>query len=276
MSKKVLVFDTETGGLDSNEHDVLTLGFVAADIVSGKIHDKLYIEVSHDTYRVTGKALQVNGIDLVKHHKKALTEKDAVGQIVDFIKKNFKGNIPVTPAGQNLPFDEGFVKKLFEKAGAKYNDFIHYSYLDTMPVLRFLAKLGVIPDSACRLQGAKKHFDVKQKRGSSHNAIGDAEATVAIFAKLAELVNPSEDKAKDDVEETEEEQKPKKKRGRPKNKAKVEPEPEEENDLPEELEDDEDDNSDDDEDDNLDDDDDDDNDDDDDDLKDDEDDDEEW
>jgi DNA polymerase III epsilon subunit-like protein len=214
---------------------------VAAEVNTGKVLDKLYLEVKHDVYRVTGKALEINGINLAKHNKKAVSVDNAVGQIVDFIKKNFKGNIPVTPVGHNLPFDEGFVKAIFEKANAQYGKFISYQYIDTMPVLRLLASLGIVPDSACKLQGAKTHFGIQQKRGAAHNAIGDAEATTSVLAKLAELLSGDKTEPDKNEEEAEEvEEKPKKKRGRPKKKAEPEPEPEEDEGLSELDEDDDD------------------------------------
>ncbi len=241
----ILIFDTETGGLDPLNTSLLTIGFVVSNIRTGKIVDKLYLECSEAdwVYRVTAGALKVNKIkDLVKHDKNADNPEAAVGKIVDFLKKNFS-KLPVPPAGQNTPFDIGFVRELFRKAGANYNDFFHYSYHDTMPILRFLAALGVIPPSAVRLNGARKFFELKTKRGTAHNALDDCEATAMLFAKLADMFdggNKTPDELDDDEDEKpatkkkaskkkskkaddeEEEEKPSKKKKKKKKKAKEE------------------------------------------------------
>jgi DNA polymerase III epsilon subunit-like protein len=222
MSKKQICIDLETGGFDPNEVSSLTVGLVVHEMRSGKVFDKLYLEIkeSDGIYRVTAGALKVNKLDLVKHDAKALEPEEAVGQIIDFLKKNFKNELPATVSGQNTPFDIGFMKVLFQKADADYNDFFHYSYLDTMTILRFLAALDIIPPQACRLDGAAKHFGIPLGKGA-HNALKDAEATVALFAKLAELFDGTGDVEEEIEEEEEKEAKASpKKRGRPAKKDK--------------------------------------------------------
>lgn len=237
-SNKILVLDTETGGLDPSNASLLTVGMIAADYGTGKVHDQLYLEIKHDIYEVAAGALRVNKIkDLVKHDKSAVSCKDAVGQIVDFLEKNFKKSVPVAPFGQNINFDIGFMKQLFKKANADYNDFFSYQYLDTMPILRFLAMLDVIPQSAVKLDGARKHFNIKTKRGAAHNALDDCEATLALIRALADLFIGG---GEDIEEEAEEEKSAKKKAKKSKKKSspgekkgkkkKKEEEPEEEED----------------------------------------------
>lgn len=195
----ILVFDTETGGFDPQTNSLLTVAFAAVNPKTWQIIDTIDLKIKRDVYHVTGGALRVNKIDINKLNsdKKSLAPADAVQTIVEFLQKNFK-KLPAKPAGQNTPFDIGFVTKLFEDVGAVYNDFIHYSYLDTMPVLRLLNLLGDIPDSACSLQGAKRHFGIKQKRGAVHDALGDVEATVELFRELCKGLSAGEDAVDDD------------------------------------------------------------------------------
>lgn len=226
----ILVFDTETGGFDPQTNSLLTAAFAAVNPKTWEIIDTLDIKIKRDVYNVTGGALRVNKIDINKHNsdKKALEPADAVQTIIEFLQKNFS-KLPAKPAGQNTPFDIGFVTKLFEDVGAVYNDFIHYSYLDTMPVLRLLNLLGDIPDSACSLQGAKRYFGIKQKRSAAHDALGDVEATVELFRELCKGLSTGEGAVDDDDdddddnegtdEQAAEEDKPKKK-GKKKSPAK--------------------------------------------------------
>lgn len=195
----ILVFDTETGGFDPQTNSLLTVAFAAVNPKTWQIIDTIDLKIKRNVYHVTGGALRVNKIDINKldSDKKSLAPADAVQTIVEFLQKNFK-KLPAKPAGQNTPFDIGFVTKLFEDVGAVYNDFIHYAYLDTMPVLRLLNLLGDIPDSACSLQGAKRHFGIKQKRGAAHDALGDVEATVELFRELCKGLSTGEDAVDDD------------------------------------------------------------------------------
>lgn len=189
---KVLILDTETGGLDPAKHSLLTAAFVAVDLKKGKILDRLYLQIKHETYHVTPRAMEVNKIDLIKHDKEATPVKEAVGKVVDFIQKNFKGTTPARPGGQNYPFDEGFLKVLFTEAGAKFGDFVHYSYLDTLPVLRLMATFDLIPEAACRLDGARKEFKLPAKKsGQAHHAMTDAEDTINLFAALVDRIQGS-------------------------------------------------------------------------------------
>lgn len=203
----VLVFDTETGGFDADKNSLLTAAFAAVNPKTWEIIDSIDLKIKHDVYHVTGGALRVNKIDIFKHNsdKKSLAPADAVQTIIEFLQKNFS-KLPAQPAGQNTPFDIGYITKLFEDVGAVYSDFIHYRYLDTMPVLRLLALLGEIPDSACSLQGAKKYFGIKQKRSAAHDALGDVEATAAVFQKLCEGLSVGEDSVDDDDDDDDDEE----------------------------------------------------------------------
>lgn len=203
----ILVFDTETGGFDPQTNSLLTAAFAAVNPKTWEIIDFVDIKIKHDVYNVTGGALRVNKIDIAKHNadKKSLAPADAVQTIIEFLKKNFS-KLPAKPAGQNTPFDIGYVTKLFEDVGAVYGDFIHYSYLDTMPVLRLLNLLGDIPDSACSLQGAKRYFGIKQKRSSAHDALGDVEATVELFKELCKGLSTGQDVIDDDDDDDEEDE----------------------------------------------------------------------
>jgi len=213
---KILVFDCETGGLDPQNHTCLSMAFVVADLKTGKISDRLYIELKEppgpngeSTYHVTGKALSINNIDLKKHYEKALVPEDAVGKINDFVKKNFKKERPVL-AGHNVPFDIGFLKYLYTKVGANYESFFHYHYQDTLPILRFLVALGIVPGKACTLGGARLHFGIKSKKGSkAHHALTDCEDTAVLFSKLVECLTHDDEEDDGDTVERQK-QKPKK------------------------------------------------------------------
>jgi DNA polymerase III epsilon subunit-like protein len=211
-NNSILIIDTETGGLDHRVHSLLTVGLLAYDIKSRETLDELHLRVKREVYNVTAFALKLNKIDLVKHHndKEAVSAEQAVGKIIDFIKKNFK-KIPVVPGGHNyVDFDKGYIKQLFFEAGADYEDFFSHRCIDTMCFIRFAASLGLVPDKAASLGGAREHFGIKQPRAMLHHALGDCQATAMLFGHLADLVDqrevpePEEDSGEDSEEKVEE------------------------------------------------------------------------
>ena len=64
---KLLVTDTETGGLDPTKQDVLTLAFVVWE--DNKILDRIEFKVSKEEYRTNEEAMKVNKINLEELRK---------------------------------------------------------------------------------------------------------------------------------------------------------------------------------------------------------------
>ena len=64
---KLLITDTETGGLDPTKQDVLTLAFAVWE--DNKILDRIEFKVSKEEYRTTEEAMKVNKINLEELRK---------------------------------------------------------------------------------------------------------------------------------------------------------------------------------------------------------------
>jgi DNA polymerase III alpha subunit (gram-positive type) len=61
---KLLITDTETGGLDPTKQDVLTLAFAVWE--DNKILDRIEFKVSKEEYKTNEEAMKVNKINLEK------------------------------------------------------------------------------------------------------------------------------------------------------------------------------------------------------------------
>lgn len=165
--ERIIVFDTETTGLDTENDDIIQIA--AVEIINGKICREFnqyiltekFVGETVDIHKITDEYLLENGIN-----KKIAFQ--------NFI--NFVGESPLI--AHNLKYDKDIIKSNFEKIGLKLNDKI--SYFDSID----LAK-RIYPN----LPNYKLEFLLKtlQVEGvNSHNAIDDVKATANVLFNLFE------------------------------------------------------------------------------------------
>lgn len=184
--KKLLVLDTETGGLDPQQHSLLQVGMMVCE--NGQVLEKVRINIVHETYHVTARAMEVNKIDLAKHT--GLTPAQAVEAIVAFVKKHFPK--PAQVVGHNVSFDIGFMKALFSSHGINCDDVFSYRLLDTSSFARILEFAGVIKKGGSLGQLAKQ-FGIPYDEKALHDALVDCEVTYALLLKMTKLLKLPED-----------------------------------------------------------------------------------
>ncbi len=180
-----LFLDTETGGLDPRRHSLLSLGLVAGDAPG--IAEALEILVRHDTYRVTGGGLKVNRIDLVRHHEKALEPSTALRSLDAFLDRHFAPGEPIVLVGHNIGFDRAFLAAFLEGRDRALEPRFSHRSIDTHSIAAALQAAGRIPPEV-RLSsnGLFDHFGIRVTEDQRHTALGDAQATFALYWKLVE------------------------------------------------------------------------------------------
>lgn len=187
---KLLVIDTETGGLDPSIHSILSVGAIVWE--DGKLGDSFEVYVLEPNLQVDNKAMEVNRISLPWLHQHGLNPADAVMQLVDFIGRNFKEQhdrkVPVPIVGHNVNFDVGFLKRLFNLADQDYGDVFSHRVLDTAGILRFLSIAGKLPLQEAGSTAAFDYFHIDINSSERHTALADAQATGQLLTKLVELV----------------------------------------------------------------------------------------
>lgn len=193
----VLFVDVETGGINPKEHSLLQVGLVLWK--DGKIKDEEIINVKHDSYNVTSKALEINGIDLTKHQKRAVKPYVVPKKIQDFLARNFKTKDSnyrpdsrfkedkVVIGGHNTSFDAGFLKENYRTHPFNYGDHFSYREVDTSAILKYLYHSGVIDEKVKSLDDALEYFDVDIERPDEHNALNCSLATAKLYNVLIEL-----------------------------------------------------------------------------------------
>ncbi len=183
---RLLVFDTETGGLDASRHSLLTLGLVAWQ--DGHILEATELAVKHEPYVVTGGGMKVNRIDLATHHATASEPAQVVVELETFCTRHF-GQGSITLVGHNIAFDRAFLGAFLASQGIALEPRFHHRTVDTHALAFGLQQAGRLPASV-RLSsdGLFAHFGIQVPPEKRHTALGDALATAELYDKLLGLM----------------------------------------------------------------------------------------
>lgn len=187
---KLLIVDTETGGVDPERHSLLSLAGVVWG--GGEATAEIEILVAEPDLTVTARALEINRIDLVSHAQRALAPTEALSAFVAFVQDQFRDELAsgekVVVAGHNVAFDAGFIKRLFRAAGVDFEALFSHRMLDTASILRFLSLAGILPEAAAASTEAFAHLKIAIADDARHTALGDARATAELLTRLVDLV----------------------------------------------------------------------------------------
>lgn len=173
---RLLVLDTETGGLNPQTDALLSVGL--ADWEDGVILRKTEILIDPEGLVCDPKAMAVNGIDLDIHAAYAVSRAEASVLIRAFCRPMGRPWI----AGHNVHFDISFIRRLFDPTTLRM--VFSHRVLDTLQVLAYLGHAGRIPDGIAKLDQAIAHFGIEVPPGQRHTALADALATAELYTKL--------------------------------------------------------------------------------------------
>jgi DNA polymerase III epsilon subunit-like protein len=185
--KRYIALDVESGGIKSD----LSLLTVYLEVLDNNLEtlDSLSLLVKPDDgiYRCTAEALEINGIDLVKHDKEAVTEKIAGTKLYNFLKaQSSDGHVKLIPLGQNVTFDIKFLQTHLMSQGT-WEKFVSYRVRDTGVLGGALLDAGLIPASVSgSLSSFAQYFGVNLNH--AHNAESDTRATIEVYKKMIALL----------------------------------------------------------------------------------------
>jgi hypothetical protein len=191
MSQYFMAFDAETGGLDPNKADLLTVYFCIMD-EEFKMQDELYLKLKPDNGRLPiaeSQALKVNGIDIKKHLEdpETITYSDAKVKVIVLLKKYLKKHgkySNIVPLGFNVLFDVKWCQEhLIPKN--EWESMIHYQEIDVMKDVGFLKRAKWFPQDIGNL-GSVVDFLQVPKRGV-HNAREDTLMTIDVYKRVLNL-----------------------------------------------------------------------------------------
>jgi DNA polymerase III alpha subunit (gram-positive type) len=190
MSNKYIAFDCETTGVNDNSN-LLTVSFI---ILDENLTEKDILNLSlrqNNGYYVYPKALEINKIDIIKHHSTSLDLIDARIKLLEFLTKN-KERFNLIPIGHNIQFDIKFIKQSGLLSEYEYNSYISCNPLDTLSIAQFLKLSGKLHEkqslslvNLCSSYKLKRHEDEKLE----HSAEYDIKMTIKLLKFFKDVVN---------------------------------------------------------------------------------------
>jgi len=192
--RRFVVIDTETGGLDPNEHSILSLG--AVYLLDGAIQDTFSVVIAEPEMSTTLEALRVNGMTMAQIEAEGLPPVVAVNALTSWLLKNDLRQRN-TLAGHNVAFDIGFLKRLYRQAGKtdkEYSNCFSHRSLCTQTLALGLDAACVREFPHTSLDGLAKALGVVIREGGEkgkHDSLEDAVATAKILVKELALMRLS-------------------------------------------------------------------------------------
>jgi DNA polymerase-3 subunit epsilon len=186
MKGRLLLIDTETGGLDASRHSILSLAALVLNY-DGQIIDEMYTLINEGELLVTEQsALKVNGLTVERVREEGVTPLYAVGMLFEMLKTHdmIEG---VTIVAHNAKFDFEFLKRLFRVAGINesvFNLWFTHRTICTQAGAGLLVQAGVVKADSTSLDSLCAAAKITIDRSNGHNALLDATATAHLFQWL--------------------------------------------------------------------------------------------
>jgi DNA polymerase III subunit epsilon len=181
----ILFIDTETGGIQPGKNSLLSLALVVWK--ESKIGASTEILINDGVLDITEKALEVNGIDMEEHKKKAVLPTVALQQFDDFIKANFPADEKIVLGGHNITFDVNFLNAFLAANNYNYHQRFSHRFIDTASILFYLYLTRKLKTRVNSSQQAFDYFGITVD--GRHTALGDALATAQLFSRLISILH---------------------------------------------------------------------------------------
>jgi DNA polymerase III epsilon subunit-like protein len=192
MSNKYIAFDCETTGINDN-CNLLTISFLILDENLNE-NDCLNLLLKQNSgYYIYPEALEINKIDIIKHHQTSVELIDARRKLLDFLNKN-KGQFSLIPIGHNIQFDIKFIKKSGLLTDKEYNSYISCNPLDTISIAQFLKLTGKLHQKqSLSLVNLCSNCKLKRDEKLEHSSEYDIKMTVKLLKFFKNMIENEND-----------------------------------------------------------------------------------
>jgi DNA polymerase III subunit epsilon len=191
MKRKLLVVDTETGGLDPAVNAILSIAALVVN--AGAIEGQVYAVVDEGDGggSLDPAALKVNGFTAEGIKAEGKTPRQVVEEIEAMLQAHDMRQ-RVTICAHNAAFDVAFMRRLWARAGKDFNKRFSYRPLCTVTGALLLEQAGrlQLPGGSASLDTLAAMWNIPTGRLGTgvHGALGDAIACAAILRKELELL----------------------------------------------------------------------------------------
>jgi DNA polymerase-3 subunit epsilon len=178
-TRALIAIDVETSGTDPFTHQLLAASLVP--IGSDAPPFSFYVRPDIVTWSPAGR--EYFGLYEATWEKHAKSPDEAMRQLSAYLQQSFSA-AELFLVGHNVGFDISFLKQI--SRGRPFPRLSHRA-IDTQTMLRLLAWMGRVPESACTSSGAFAYFGIEPPAGQRHTALGDACATRELFLRLLQM-----------------------------------------------------------------------------------------
>lgn len=190
MKRKIVVIDTETGGLDAEQNSLLSITLVV--VHGGGIDATLPLSINDPSGTVEDVTVSIHGLTAEYCKLFGSTPGEAVDQIEDFLlMHDFRDPRKVTLGGCQTDFDVNFLKRLYRLAGKDYGTRYDRRVLDISHGALLLEQAGRLDlrgdvpslENICRAVGV-----ALDRPNGVHTSIGDATATAKVLSRMIDML----------------------------------------------------------------------------------------
>lgn len=182
MKRKLLVIDVETGGLDPLTDAICSL---AAIVYNDGPEESIHLLIDDPSGKKNPDAVALHGITQDQINATGVGPWVAVQRIKGLLQRNdMRGRVVL--AGHNLPFDVGFLKRLYRLAGEPYELQFMHGGLDTKVAALMLEQAGRVAPASPSLVHVAPSVGVQEP--VAHDALSDAMATAKVLKRMIDLI----------------------------------------------------------------------------------------
>lgn len=187
---KYVILDTETGGLESETHSLLSFAFIKATSRFQEL-ESLHLKILHPVFHVSSQAMSKNKLDL-RDTADWVPPDVAKQKLYDFLgvkpsdtKKQYAEYMAI---GANITFDIGFMKHFCGEV--EWNSIFYHRSEDVLSSYRDLQKTGVVPTpKGYALSQLLSAIGIETDPDALHDALYDAKQTLALAREMQKRVD---------------------------------------------------------------------------------------
>jgi DNA polymerase III alpha subunit (gram-positive type) len=187
---RVLVFDTETGGLNPEQHSVFSLGALVGDLDSEEIIEKfeaLHKLPSISDYVYTAKAVEIHGITPSQAFEEGLPTEEIRDKFMDLWQNHGAAII----GGHNITYDVNMLAyQIYHCKPQEFEANFTHRKLDTLPVIRLFTGHDNVQSGASLGQAIKLlNIDMTDfGKNKFHAALFDSICAFRLMCKFRKVL----------------------------------------------------------------------------------------
>ena len=193
--KRILVVDTETGGIGPDAHlkySIFQLGAVVWE--NGAEGESFEALIREPVLMAQPEALIVNGITPQRLLNEGLDPEHVTEKFIQWLAHTagyenvVYGSDKIILGGHNVGYDASFISRLFQlgKHEGYFEKLFSHRMIDTASIARFLTLARFLPERSASSKSLFEHFGCKPDK--PHDALSDAKATAKLLTEMLTFV----------------------------------------------------------------------------------------